>query len=115
MTTCQTAGNEFLRQFWAAIYPPTSDLQTLATASPAHKAAKADRMADYLSQTPVKVNALVYMAKQEGVDAIKVQAVRQLSFRGFSTLVNCCPQALQPLLDAVDKALQFYRTRKPLR
>jgi len=97
MTTCQTAGNEFLRQFWAAIYPPTSDLQTLATASPAHKAAKADRMADYLSRTPAKVDALVQMARQEGVDPIKVQV------------------ALQPLLDAVDKALQFYRTRKPPR
>ena len=76
MTTCQTAGNEFLRQFWAAIYPPASDLQTLATASLAHKAAKADRMADYLSRTPAKVDALVYIARQEGVDVIKVQAVR---------------------------------------
>ncbi|KAF8588721.1 BSD-domain-containing protein [Ramaria rubella] len=97
MTTCQTAGNEFLRQFWSAIYPPSSDLQTLATASPAHKAAKADRMADYLSRTPAKVDALIHMARQEGADVIKVQV------------------ALQPLLDAVEKALHFYRTRKPPR
>jgi transcription initiation factor TFIIH subunit 1 len=76
MTTCQTAGNEFLRQFWAAIYPPASELQTLAAASPAHKAAKADRMADYLLRTPAKVDALVQMARQEGVDAVKVQVVR---------------------------------------
>ena len=85
MTTCQTAGNEFLRQFWSAIYPPPSDLQTLATASPMHKAAKADRMADYLSRTPVKVDALVQAARQEGVDPARVQFVRKCSL-GFSSL-----------------------------
>ena len=77
MTTCQTAGNEFLRQFWSAVYPAASDLQTLAAAaSPAHKAAKVDRMADYLSRTPAKVDSLVHMARQEGADPVRVQVVR---------------------------------------
>ena len=74
MTTCQTAGNEFLRQFWTAVYPPASDLQT---ASPIHKAAKADRMADYLTRTPAKVDALVQAAREQGVDAARVQLVRE--------------------------------------
>ncbi|KAF8520410.1 hypothetical protein BU17DRAFT_65427 [Hysterangium stoloniferum] len=95
MRSCQTAGNEFLRQFWSTIFPPASDTQTLASASPAQKAAKADRMADYLLRTPAKVDALVHAARQEGVDPMKVQV------------------ALQPLLDATEKALSFYRARRP--
>lgn len=102
MTTCQTAGNEFLRQFWSAVYPPASDLQTLATASPMHKAAKIDRMADYLSRTPVKVDALVQMARQESVDPVRVQVVRQYFTQvlftsltvlaGVATITRCCRQ-----------------------
>ena len=42
MRTCQTAANEFLRQFWLAIYPPSSDAQTASSSNPALKAAKAD-------------------------------------------------------------------------
>jgi transcription initiation factor TFIIH subunit 1 len=115
MTTCQTAGNEFLRQFWTAVYPPASDLQTLATASPMHKAAKADRMADYLSRTPAKIDALVQAGREEGVDPTRVQLVRKESLASHTFQVDSYWQALQPLLDAVERALHFYRTRKPPR
>ncbi|KIJ49672.1 hypothetical protein M422DRAFT_777594 [Sphaerobolus stellatus SS14] len=97
MKTCQTAGNEFLRQFWSAIYPPPSDIQTASSSSsPAHRAARIDRMADYLMGTQAKVDALVHQAVQEQVDHTRVQV------------------AMQPLMDAVEKAMQFYRNRRPV-
>ncbi|EMD37872.1 hypothetical protein CERSUDRAFT_105750 [Gelatoporia subvermispora B] len=93
MTTCQTAANEFLRQFWLSIYPPVTDGQTLSAATPAQKAAKAGKMIDYLSRTHEKVGALVQTAQQEGVDPSRVQV------------------AMKPVLDAVDNALEFWRRR----
>jgi len=93
MTTCQTAANEFLRQFWLSIYPPVTDGQTLSAATPAQKAAKAAKMIDYLSKTHEKVDALVHAAQQEGVDPARVQV------------------AMKPVLDAVDNALDFWRRR----
>ncbi|KAH7929824.1 hypothetical protein BV22DRAFT_1056017 [Leucogyrophana mollusca] len=93
LTTCQTAANEFLRQFWTAIYPPSTEQQTVATATPAQKAAKAAKMAGYLSKTHEKVDALVRAAQHEGVDANRVET------------------AMKPILDAVDHALAFYRAR----
>lgn len=99
MTTCQTAANEFLRQFWLAIYPPASDSQTPSIATPAQKMAKAAKMAGYLGKTHEKVDAIVLAAKKEGVSPARVQV------------------ALQPILDAVDKALSFWRVKnsKPSR
>ena len=45
MLACQTAANEFLRQFWLAIYPPPADLPTAApAATPAQKAFLAKRL-----------------------------------------------------------------------
>jgi len=96
MTTCQTAANEFLRQFWSAIYPPLSDLQSANPPTSAQKAAKAAKMAGYLAKTHEKVDALVRAAHAEGVDPSRVQA------------------AMKPLMDAVEKALAFHRTRKPV-
>ena len=75
MRTCQTAANEFLRQFWLAIYPPSSDLQTASLTTPAQKAQKAAKMIGYLEKTHEKVNAIVYAASQEGVDAARVKTV----------------------------------------
>ncbi|KAI0780114.1 hypothetical protein C8Q74DRAFT_1173891, partial [Fomes fomentarius] len=92
MTTCQTAANEFLRQFWLAFYPPANESQTLSV-TPAQKAAKAAKMVSYLSKTHEKVEALVGVAHQEGVDPARVQV------------------AMKPILDAVDKALTFWRTK----
>ncbi|EGO25262.1 hypothetical protein SERLADRAFT_465142 [Serpula lacrymans var. lacrymans S7.9] len=93
LTTCQTAANEFLRQFWSAIYPPSTETQTIAPATPAQKATKAAKMAGYLGKTHEKVDALVRTAQVEGVDSIRVQV------------------AMKPILDAVDHALAFYHTR----
>ena len=80
MRTCQTAANEFLRQFWSAIYPPPSELQTLAQNTPAQKAAKAAKMASYLAKTPEKVSAIIQAARVSGVDATKIEVVRAIFF-----------------------------------
>lgn len=75
MTTCQTAANEFLRQFWLAFHPPANESQTLSVVTPAQKAAKAAKMVSYLSKTHEKVEALVGVAHREGVDPARVQVV----------------------------------------
>lgn len=77
MTTCQTAANEFLRQFWLAIYPPANESQALSVATPAQKAAKAAKMIGYLGKTHEKVEALVGVAHREGVDPARVQVVSE--------------------------------------
>ncbi|EPQ57316.1 hypothetical protein GLOTRDRAFT_115299 [Gloeophyllum trabeum ATCC 11539] len=96
MRTCQTAANEFLRQFWSSVYPPLSDLQSANPPTPAQKAAKAAKMAGYLAKTHEKVEALVRTAHAEGIDPERVRV------------------AMKPLTDAVDQALTFHRTRKPV-
>ncbi|KIP08401.1 hypothetical protein PHLGIDRAFT_29570 [Phlebiopsis gigantea 11061_1 CR5-6] len=93
MMACQTAANEFLRQFWLAIYPPPSDLPTASAATPAQKAAKATKMIAYLDQMSEKVNALAFAATQSGVDGTKIRT------------------AMKPVLDAVEKATTFWRAR----
>ncbi|KAF9233320.1 hypothetical protein BU15DRAFT_54043 [Melanogaster broomeanus] len=97
LTTCQTAANEFLRQFWTSLYPPPSDLPLPSTSSPsvtpAQRLAKAGKMAGYLGKTHEKVDALVRAAGVEGVDGTRVAV------------------AMKPTLDAVDHALAFYRAR----
>jgi transcription initiation factor TFIIH subunit 1 len=75
MTTCQTAANEFLRQFWLSTYPPPAELQTVLPATPAQRAAKATKMIGYISKTEEKVRALVEMAQQHGIDPVRVQTV----------------------------------------
>ncbi len=77
MIACQTAANEFLRQFWSAIYPSPVDSQSiLSIATPAQRAAKATKMIGYLSKTPEKVEALVRVAQQHGVSGSKVETVK---------------------------------------
>lgn len=79
MTTCQTAANEFLRQFWFAVYPPPSDAGLPAggaAAANAQKAAKAAKMAGYLVKTPEKIDALIRAAQKDGVDYTRVETVR---------------------------------------
>lgn len=76
MTTCQTAANEFLRQFWSAICPPPAEPQSLAVATPAQKATKAAKMIGYLTKTHEKVDALIRAAHVEGVDPKRVEIVR---------------------------------------
>ncbi|KAG2354888.1 hypothetical protein BDR07DRAFT_1428008, partial [Suillus spraguei] len=91
LTTCQTAANEFLRQFWTSLYPPP--MTATSSATPSQNAAKAAKMAGYLSKTREKVDALVRASQLEGVEPERVEV------------------AMKPLLDAVDHALAFYRAR----
>ncbi|KAJ3508383.1 hypothetical protein NLJ89_g5788 [Agrocybe chaxingu] len=93
MTSCQTAANEFLRQFWLATYPPPGEPPAVAT--PAQRAAKAAKMIGFISKTHEKVQALVQTAQQHGIDPNRVQT------------------ALKPVLQASDQALTFYRNKKP--
>ena len=75
MRTCQTAANEFLRQFWSAIYPPPGETLGGPT-TPAQKTAKAARMAGYLAKTSEKVAAIIKAAEMAQVDRGRVQTVR---------------------------------------
>jgi len=96
LTTCQTAANEFLRQFWTSIYPPPSDLPTSTstlTSTAAQRSAKAAKMAGYLSKTHEKVDALIRAAMLEGVEGNRVYV------------------AMKPLMNAVEHALAFHRAR----
>ena len=95
MTTCQTAANEFLRQFWLAFYPPPNESQALSVATPAQKAAKAAKMIGYLSKTQEKVEALVSVAHKEGIEPARVQVV-SLSFICHS--FNFCSSYKLPLV-----------------
>lgn len=75
MRTCQTAANEFLRQFWSAIYPSLGETLGGPT-TPAQKTAKATRMVGYLTKTPEKVAAIIKAAETAEVDRGRVQTVR---------------------------------------
>ena len=74
MTTCQTAANEFLRQYWLAAFPPPSEIQTIPS-TPQQRAAKAHKMIEYISKTRDKVNALVQAAQRHGIDPSRVEIV----------------------------------------
>jgi len=94
MSTCQTAANEFLRQFWLSVYPPPSQLSVPLTETvKIQRASKAAKVIGYLATTREKVTALVRTATQEKVDPKRVE------------------MAMKPVLDAVDKALAFHRAR----
>ncbi len=78
MTTCQTAANEFLRQFWLATYPPLGDFETAASPTPAQRSVKAAKMIGYISKTEEKVHALVQTAVNHGIDPTRVEIVSSL-------------------------------------
>ncbi|KAF7376366.1 hypothetical protein MSAN_00052100 [Mycena sanguinolenta] len=93
MTICQTATNEFLRQFWSSMYPPAAEVQVVAVATPAQRAAKAAKMIGYLSKTQEKVDALVYMGPQHNVDPTRIEI------------------AMKPVLNAARRAIEFHQTK----
>ncbi|KAF9568021.1 hypothetical protein CPC08DRAFT_655518 [Agrocybe pediades] len=93
MTTCQTAANEFLRQFWLSVYPPAGDLRTAGTSTPAQRAAKTAKMIGYISKTPEKVHALVQTAQHSGIDPSRIEI------------------AMRPVLQASEQAMAFYRSK----
>lgn len=78
MATCHTATNEFLRQFYSAIYPPSQD-HPMSSATPAQKAAKATKMAGYISRTPDKIASIVQTAQDHGINVAQIEAVRALT------------------------------------
>lgn len=57
------------------MYPSPFEASNQLTASSTYKQAKADRMMEYISRTPAKVEALVQEARQSGGDSERVQAV----------------------------------------
>lgn len=70
LTTLHASATELLRQFWAAVLPPkANDLSAAALASPAMKAAKAERMKSHLEKVLVQIETLVAQDKErvEGV------------------------------------------------
>jgi transcription initiation factor TFIIH subunit 1 len=75
MATCHTATNEFLRQFYSAIYSPSVD-HPMSSATPAQKAAKATKMAGYISRTPEKVASIAQTAQEHGINAAQIEMVR---------------------------------------
>lgn len=82
MRTCQTAANEFLRQFWSAIYPPAGETLGGPTTA-AQRTTKATRMAGYLTKTPEKVAAIIRAAEMAGADRGRVQTVGESIFSFF--------------------------------
>jgi len=73
MTACQTAANEFLRQFWLVTYPLETQISLAAT--PAQRATKAAKMIGYISKTAEKVQGLVDVAQYSGIDPTRVKNV----------------------------------------
>jgi len=116
MITCQTAANEFLRQFWSATYPPPAEFQTAAVTTPAQRAAKAAKMIDYISKTHEKVQAIVQIAQQHGIDPLRIETVSyQTSYDRFLKILKLLFQAMHPILVASNHALAFHRNKKPPR
>ncbi|KAH8828569.1 hypothetical protein DL96DRAFT_1603756 [Flagelloscypha sp. PMI_526] len=93
MTSCQAATNEFLRQFWTSTHPPPIDEAMLHVPTQAQRTAKIAKMVVYLSNTHEKVESLVQIASKYSTDGAKVRT------------------ALQPMLNAVDKALAYHQAR----
>ncbi|KAJ7287846.1 hypothetical protein C8J57DRAFT_1285066 [Mycena rebaudengoi] len=93
MVSCQSATNEFLRQFWTAMYPPIVEAQVVNVATPAQRATKAAKMIGYLHKTQEKVDALVYMGPQHNVDPARIEI------------------AMKPILTAVHRAISFHQTK----
>lgn len=89
MTTCQTAANEFLRQFWSATYPPPAEFQSVAVTSPAQRAAKAAKMIGYISKMHEKVQAIIQIAQQHGIDPSRVETVSASSYDLELRIKNC--------------------------
>ena len=109
MRTCQTAANEFLRQFWSAVYPPMDG--TVPLSAP-QKNAKISKMTGYLAKTPEKVNAIINTARQSGLNAAKIEVVSIAPLINRIALFTDDIQAMRPVLAAVEKALQFSSTMR---
>lgn len=81
ITTLAAATNEFLRQFWSALHPPSVDdsragvSKSLATATAAQREVKMTKMIGYLRMTQDKVQIIYDAAPHAGVEIGRLQAV----------------------------------------
>ncbi|KAF8342155.1 uncharacterized protein EI90DRAFT_3032292 [Cantharellus anzutake] len=98
MRSCATAANEFLRQYWSTIHPPSSEtgttLAAFSSATPAQKVARQSKMITYLAKTHDKARAIIESGQRQGVSVATMEA------------------AFAPLLVAVDKALASYEAER---
>ena len=99
MKSCQIATNEFLRQYWSSVYPPVTESQTVATATPVQRAARATKMISYIAQTPEKVDVMKRLAEQSGIDPTRIETVSVTYYSlfslniprlGYETGFDCC-------------------------
>lgn len=94
MISCQASANEFLRHFWSAVLPAQAgDISASAMANPQQRAGKAARMIEYLQKTQERVNTVVKEGEKAGADPTAVR------------------EALQPCLQAVQKATKYFAER----
>ncbi|ORY26173.1 TFIIH p62 subunit, N-terminal domain-domain-containing protein [Naematelia encephala] len=84
MKSCHNAATEFLRQYYSSVLPSLGSTEAAAKA----KAAKRDKMVQYLELTGGKINAIVHVAQVAQVDPVRVRA------------------ALAPTMLAVERALK---------
>ena len=77
MRTCHNAATEFLRQYWSAVLPTSPAALGAGTPgqSESAKAAKAERMANYLKGMEGKLEAVVQLGVAVGVDPGRIRAV----------------------------------------
>jgi len=92
MSTCQTAANEFLRQFWFSLFPSPHDMRSGSFSRLSEqREAKAAKMISYLQTTCEKVEALYSLARQLSIDPSIVET------------------AMAPLMTSVYRALKVYK------
>lgn len=75
MSSCATATNEFLRQFWTALYPPVQEGPVLALPTQTQREAKIIKMAGYIGRTREKVTAIMLSAQHAGVELHVMETV----------------------------------------
>jgi len=109
------SATELLRQFWAAVLPAKPhDLSAAALASPAMKAAKAERMKAHLEKTLTQIAKAVEHDREraEGVSGFRYvrgacgAVAAGLTFNGVMGM-----QALQPVKEAVEHAVKFFNSK----
>ncbi|KAK4054195.1 RNA polymerase II transcription factor B subunit 1 [Microbotryomycetes sp. JL201] len=91
--------NEFLRLFWQTVLPPKpNDISALALAPPKERAARAERYKGCLDNSLVRINTVL-----DGGGGSNAQRTKEEQSR--------IEAALQPVKEAVEHAIEFYKTR----
>ncbi|KAH9022838.1 hypothetical protein EDB85DRAFT_1895073 [Lactarius pseudohatsudake] len=89
MRTCQMATNEFLRQFWSAIYPPVGESTLGGPTTLAQKTAKARRIARYLTKMSEKFGAIVRAAEMQREHSNSGKREKQRLACGGHRILSC--------------------------